>query len=315
MIDEVTLQNELEELFAVGPTPTPTTTTTQATTKRATQWDGRNRKTKLILSGGGVKGIAHLGALKALQDLGLLQYIDTYAGSSIGAFVAVLLLIGYGPEDQFEVISGIDLSKMRKRITVENFLTRFGLDDGSGMEVILEKMFRAKGVDPTITFQQLYERSGKTLIVTASCLNDKRIYYYSHTSAPDMKVMLAVRMSISLPIYFVPVSFRGKLFVDGGCIDNYPIQLFNESLDQVIGIYLADVRDAVRDIANIEDFLLHLIQCLFEGVTCNSLKGYEKYSIKISLKKISVVDFNLDRETKRKLFDAGYEAVVAKFKA
>jgi NTE family protein len=129
-----------------------------------------------------------------------------------------------------------------------------------------------------------------------------------------MEVLMAVRMSISIPIYFVPVKYKGKTFVDGGCIDNFPIQLFNHCLDDVIALYLTDIKDYINDITNIEDLLLHIIECLFEGVTCNSIKGYEKHIIKISLKKISMVDFRIDQETKQKLYNTGYNIVMNKFK-
>jgi len=178
----------------------------------------------------------------------------------------------------------------------------------------LKKLFKAKNINPNITFIQLYEKTKKSLIITASCLNDKRAYYYSHTTSPNMEILIALRMSISIPVYFVPVKYKGKMFVDGGCIDNFPIQLFNNCLDDVISLYLTDVRDHIEDITNIEDLLLHIIQCLFEGVTCNSLKGYDKYVVKISLKNISMVDFRIDQETKQKLFDAGYISVMNRYK-
>ena len=69
------------------------------------------------------------------------------------------------------------------------------------------------------------------LIITSVCLNDKQVYYLSHTSFPDMPVILGVRMTTSFPFWFVPVKYNGKFFVDGGCIDNYPIQLFSNNLD------------------------------------------------------------------------------------
>jgi len=304
LISELELQNEINDLF-------------NADNKldNDDHCDKSIKKTKLILSGGGVKGVAHLGGLKALQELGMLQYIDSYIGSSVGAMISVMLSIGYSPEELFKFISILDINKM-KSISFTNLLGLFGLDDGKRIELVFDKMFSAKNISPLITFKQLFEKTGKTVIIAVACLNDKKAYYYSHTNVPDMKVLLAVRMSTSIPIYFAPVRYNGKLFIDGGCIDNYPIQLFNNCLDEVIGLYLTDVRDNIDDITNIEDLLLHIIQCLFEGVTCNSLKGkgYEKHSVKISLSKISLVDFNIDKQTKQKLYDTGYDAVMKKFK-
>ena len=279
----------------------------------ANNFDISIKKTKLVMSGGGVKGIAHVGGLKALSEMGILENIDTFAGTSIGGFIAALVVIGYSYEELYDIISGIDLNKMKKRINFDNLLKLFGLDDGTGMEIVLEKMFKAKGFNPGINFLELYNKTGKTLIISTSCLNDKKAYYYSHTTFPEMGVIMAIRMSISIPLYFTPVRYKGKTFVDGGCIDNYPIQLFNHCLDEVIGLYLTDIRDNIEDIKNIEDLLIHIMECLFEGITCNSLKGYEKYSVKISLKQVSVIDFHIDQLTKKKLFDTGYEAVRSKF--
>ena len=301
LVTESVLNDELTDLFADN----------IITANNDTKFNLNVKKTKLILSGGGVKGIAHLGGLKALEELGLLQNIDTYVGTSVGALISALLAIGYTPDELFKFISIMDLNKM-KELSFGNLLKLFGLDDGKRVEIVIKKLFTAKEVDPNITFGQLYEQTRKTLIITASCLNDKKAYYYSHTNAFDMEIFLAIRMSISIPIYFAPVKYKGKMFVDGGCIDNFPIQLFNHCLDEVIALYLTDIRDYVEDISNIEDLLLHIIQCLFEGVTCNSLKGYDKYVIKISLKKISMVDFIIDIDTKHKLFNTGYSVVMSK---
>ncbi|AYV84659.1 MAG: patatin-like phospholipase [Hyperionvirus sp.] len=201
---------------------------------------------------------------------------------------------------------------MKKRIRLDNLLKLFGLDDGTGMQIIVEKMFSAKKISTSITFQQLFEITKKTLIITASCINDKKAYYYSHTTFPDAPVLLAIRMSMSVPLYFAPVKYKNKIFIDGGCIDNYPMQLFEHSLNEVIGLYITDIRDNINEITNIEEMLIHIAECLFEGITCNSVKGYEKYTIKINLAQISIVDFNINEQTKKKLCDLGYSAVMSR---
>lgn len=301
-INEQTLRDEIINLFSDQLT----------NINNETKFNLNIKRTNLVLSGGGVKGIAHLGALKALEELGLLQHINTYAGTSIGALIASLIAIGYSSDELYKFISLMDMSKM-KELVFSNLLKLFGLDDGKRMHIIIYKLFEAKNINPNITFIQLYEKIGKTLIITASCLNDKRAYYFSHTTDPDMEVLLALRMSISIPIYFAPVKYKGKMFVDGGCIDNFPIQLFNHCLNDTIAIYLTDIKDYSENITNIEDLLLNIVQCLLEGVTINSLKGYDKYAIKISLGKISMIDFKIDQESKQKAFNIGYTIVLNRF--
>lgn len=270
------------------------------------------RKTKIVLSGGGVKGIAHIGALQALYDYGCLDNIDTIAGTSIGALIGTLITIGYSPKDIYDFIMMFDMSKIGG-YKLENFLEKFGLDDGTKITIIIINMFKNKGLSEDITFKELYEKVKKKLIVTVTCINDKKAYYYSVDTFPDMKVIKAVRMSISIPIYFTPVEHKGHLFIDGGCIDNFPMQLFEDNLDQVIGIYLSDIKEYTKEINNLEDTLINTFICMLEGVSCNSLKGYEEYSIKINLSRINIMDLTLEKQQKQELYDIGYNSFLNKF--
>jgi NTE family protein len=272
-----------------------------------------NRKNILVLSGGGVKGISQLGALKALDDLGHLKYIDTIAAASVGSIIACLLAIGYSPSELYDFITLFDIRKMRSTNT-SNILTSYGLDDGKNVMIVLTKMFLAKKIDPAITFSELYKKTGKKLIMTASCINDKKVYYFSHDTNPDVQVIQVVRMSISIPLFYVPAMYEERMYIDGGCIDNYPIQLFKNELDNVIGIYVSTKRSYTKDINNIEDFLMNMIQCLFEGVTCNSLKGFEKQTINLNLNDCGFMELDLSSEKKHEMFVDGYNAVIKYYK-
>jgi NTE family protein len=264
-----------------------------------------NTKNILILSGGGIKGIAHIGALKALEEKNILQNITTIAGTSIGGLIASLIVIGYTADELYSFIQLFDLSKI-KSINPSKLLTKHGLDDGSKLIFVLETMFEGKNISKHITFLELWNKTKIKLILTTACLNDKQPYYLSHITYPTMPIIFAIRMTTSLPIWFIPVEYNNKLFVDGGCIDNYPIQLFEKNLDNVIGIYLSENREYCENILNTEDFLINLMQCFFEGNACNSIKGFEKYTIKLNLPPINIIDLNINQIFKKRLFDFGY---------
>ena len=271
MINEKSLRNELNEIFNKNKNKNKNI--------KSSVIDLNKKKTILVLSGGGVKGISHLGAIQALHEQGILKNIKTYAGTSIGAFIAVLLVIGYSPNTLFQFIMELKFDKL-KNINFQIFSKSYGLDEGNKLELVLGKLFMGKNINPNITLSELHAITNKTVIITAVCINDKKTYYYSHETAPNMSVIMAIKMSMAIPIYFVPVKYNGKLFIDGGCVDNYPIKIFEDKLDEVIGLYLTEFRDDIDTINNIEDYMLHMIECFFEGITYNSLKGYEKYSIK-----------------------------------
>lgn len=265
-------------------------------------------KTVLIFSGGGLKGIAHVGCLKALKELNKLDNIKTIAGSSIGAIVGFLYNIGYSPEELYEFMMLFDLNKI-KSVDPNRFFNEFGIDNGKKIDTIITKMALSKNIDKDITFKDLYKQTNITLIITATCVNDKQIYYFSHKTAPKMSVILAIRMSSALPIYFVPIMYKNKLYIDGGCIDNFPIHLFKNDLDTVIGLYLAETRDFIKNIYNIEEYLINLINCLFEGVTHNNFKGFEHVTIIIKMPGINMLNLDLSENKKNEIYSYGYNAV------
>ena len=269
-----------------------------------------HKKTILVLSGGGIKGISQLGALSVLHENNMLNDITTYVGTSVGSMIVFFLYIGYSVPELYSVIERIDFSKM-KCVSFSNLLMQYGLDDGKKIELVLCKLCAAKNIDTSITFKEMFNITNKKLLITASCINDKKTHYFSYTDTPDVSILSAIRMSMSIPIYFTPVSYNNKMFIDGGCIDNYPINLFKDNLDNVIGIYIENIRENISDICNIEDYLYHMMQCLVEGHSVNCIKGYEHATIKISLKNISAIDFNIDNATKKKLFDIGYNAALS----
>jgi predicted acylesterase/phospholipase RssA len=271
-----------------------------------------NTKTVLILSGGGVKGIAHVGALKALEEKNILKNIKTIAGTSVGALIAALYLIGWSPTQLYTFIEDFPIKNL-KGTNSSGFFKTFGFDDGFKLIFVLEKMFEEKNISKDITFSQLYKKTNIKLIMTTVCLNDKQVYYLSHITFPNMPILLGIRMTTSIPLLFTPVSYNNKLFVDGACIDNFPIHLFSDNLESVIGIYLAENREYVKDISNMEDFLYNLVQCFFEGNTCNSIKSFEKYTIKLNLPMVSIINLYISTNIKKQLYDCGYLSIINKF--
>src|SRR5205085_988676 len=107
----------------------------------------------------------------------------------------------------FKFIQLIDLNQL-KNFNVQNIITKFGLDDGSRVLIMFSKLMAAKGYSQEITFNEFYKKTKKKFIVTGACINDKKIYYFSHTNYPDMKVFDAVRISMAIPIIYTPHIFE-----------------------------------------------------------------------------------------------------------
>lgn len=263
--------------------------------------NGNKLKEILVLSGGAAKGAAQLGALHCLKKHNMLNNIKTIAGTSVGAMIGMLYCAGYRPMELFKFIKLLNMENI-KSIKLPNFLTKYGLDDGSRMTLIFVKLMGAKGFDQNITFKEFYKISKIKLIVTGACINDKKIYYFSHETYPEMKVIDAVRISMSIPIIFTPFIFDGKMFVDGGCIDNFPINLFNHEIEKVIGIHVADSYPNVKDIDSLESYLVNMIRCIMEGMSHHVTKSYNHRYI-ITIKCANCTESATDLMS---MFDEGY---------
>ena len=171
----------------------------------------------LVLSSGGNRGIMYGGVVRFLERNGTLQKIHTFVGSSIGALFATLLAIGYTSAEIDNVIMTNNLKDMlpTDEFEITNMLYKFALYSHNNMEKLVRKLVSDKLELPNITFAQLYKFFKVTLVVTACCLNTSQTEYFSRQTAPDMSVVTAVCMSMTIPFLFEPYLMDGFHYVDG----------------------------------------------------------------------------------------------------
>ena len=273
----------------------------------------KKKKKILVLGGGGIKGIGHIGVLNALKELGYLNDIEIFAGTSVGALIIGMYIIGYSPNDLWRLINIIDLSRI-KSLEIFEIINTYGIDSGKFIVLIMKKMINNKGYDPNISLLNLYNITKKKIIFTTVCLNTQEVCYLSHETHPNLPLWLAIRMSISIPVYYTPVFYEGKYYIDGGCINNYPIQLFDDRLDEVIGANLVESKKNEESIDNLEKYLFLVFQCLMKGFTFNILNNYKEYTINVGMDSIIAINYDIDKETKQKIYDAGFSATMKFFK-
>lgn len=262
----------------------------------------------LVLSGGGIKGIAHVGVLNALHDIGVLSNIHEFAGTSAGTLAIALYLVGYTPKEQIEFIMKFDLSRI-VNINFGRFLQEYGLDDGRYLEYVVKRMITAKGHNENMTLLDLYTKSKKRFNFTTVCWNTMEIIYMNHENFPNLPVWKAIRMSTAIPFFYTKVNHEGLLYMDGGCIDNYPIQLYTNKVHEVIGIYLDDSDSFIENPKNLEEDWYRTYEIIRKGANFGCKKGFEKYTISINFDDIIVVKYNIDKDQKEKLYRKGYDAV------
>jgi NTE family protein len=170
----------------------------------------------IVLSGGGMRGIAHLGVLKALAEYGIVPSMlsGTSAGATCGAFYS----IGYSPDKIISLFREIKLFDIRRLLIGKAGL--FSLSD-------LEKFFLEHFPENSL------EALPIPLTVTATDIVNGQTVYFS--SGNLSKAILA---SSCIPVLFEPVAYQDTLLVDGGVLNNFPVEPLIERCDKIIGIHV-----------------------------------------------------------------------------
>jgi NTE family protein len=178
------------------------------------RWFNENYKTGVVLSGGGTRGFAHLGVLKALEENGLKP--DIITGVSAGATAAAFYADGWAPEDVLELLSS---RKVQKYMSVG--IPRHGFIKLTGFEKVLSMNLRAKNIEDLQTKIKLY------------AVNLNTGAYSCFDKGP---LAAAVTASSSIPILFPPVKINGHYYVDGGLINNFPVEPLVGKCKRIIGV-------------------------------------------------------------------------------
>jgi len=229
---------------------------------------------RIALSGGGMRGVAHIGALEVLNERGYLKTVKEYIGISVGALVSFAICIGCTMSEIRSVAILLDFGLVRS-LSPESafqFLENFGLDSGENLGRLLTAMLRLKGLDPAITFRGLAARGGPRLRVFATDLNSCAPKEYSAATTPDLDVRMCVQASMSIPIYFAPARIDGLTLVDGGVITHLPYVILNEE-EQATTLGIS-FKKSCRVVKEIPDFLT------FVGQLYKSVGYFEKEAIK-----------------------------------
>jgi len=205
----------------------------------------------LVMEGGGIKGIAYGGAMLALEENGVLQDITRVAGTSAGAISASLLAIGYSAQDISDIIADTPVESFNDDGFVSRGTRRlindYGWFKGESFLNTMENIIYKRTGNANLTFLELHRLASsypfRDLYVVGADLSDQKSVVFSYETYPNMRIADAVRVSMSIPIYYKAVwlNSEGKvfdvptpkdnchLFVDGGILMNFPIEIFDNT--------------------------------------------------------------------------------------
>lgn len=187
----------------------------------------------LVFEGGGVKGIAYVGALEQLEQRGVLGAIRRVGGTSAGAINALLLALDYSRSETRAILDELDFRHFMDDSwglvrDAGRLIEEFGWYKGDFFRNWVGELIEAKTGNPFATFNDLKQAGFKDLYLVVTNLSTGFSEVCSNEHTPRMRVADAARMSMSIPLFFRAIrNVRRDVYVDGGVLRNYPVKLFD----------------------------------------------------------------------------------------
>lgn len=269
-------------------------------------------KLGLCLSGGGIKGIAHIGAIKALEEENI--HFDYISGTSSGSIVATLYAVGYKTEEIYNIFTkyanninyfdSINFKKMLKNIFIGNGLLIDGLNSGTEINRLITKFCNKKKVNNIKQIQM------PLLIPAVNIYNEELIVFSNNILANskdnikyinDVEIGTAVQASCSYPGVFSPCKYDNKLLIDGGIAENLPWKETKRAgADKVLSIVFVDEKPK-NCCKNIFEVINKSFSILFKELARYEWDGTD-YLLKIRTSNTSL----LKCKNMKELYNAGY---------
>lgn len=280
------------------------------------------QKVGLVLSGGGAKGMTHIGIIRALEENNIP--IDYIAGTSMGAIIGSLYAMGYSPDDMEALLRSPDFKRWysgkvepkyeyyfkKNRPTPEFFNIRFAFRDSMHLKPQILPTSMVNPIQMNLVFVELFARA------TASCDGDfNRLFVPFRCIASDVynkKPLImrkgdlgdAVRASMSFPFVFKPIEIDSVLAYDGGIYNNFPTDVMREDFrpDIIIGSVVAANPSKPK-----ENDLMSQIENMVMQKTDYSLPDSLGIVMNFKYDEVNLLDFDRLQE----LHDIGYNRTIS----
>ena len=247
----------------------------------------------LSFSGGGFKGAAFVGCVKALRQHNLLENVQCVAGSSAGALVATLIACkadyGFMKKCTMKILQHFDAYRFSWYNVFKN-AQNVSKDYGVFQTEELQKMFsmyvqeasNLKG--QSVTFQKLYDLTQIKLIITATCLDSKTPFYFNYETTPNTEVAEALTISVNIPLLFAAKKYNNERMVDGCIIEHLPMECWKDEEIKNTMAFLVKSRNEVFHLRTEVDSIYDYVEKLMSAVQKSADEAYlQKYKDTICL--------------------------------
>ncbi len=268
----------------------------------------------IALAGGGIRGIAHAGVLKALEEKNIK--IDAISGTSAGSIVAALYAMGYKPYYIYvlfkkyaqeiinignsTIINGVGNFIKCKKIGIS------GMNDGTLLEKMYNELALKKGVKVIGDIKM-------PLVIPSVEISEAKEYIFTNCASRDnindnyiteVSIGKAVRASCSFPAFFCPCEYKNHMFIDGGTLDNIPVKELKRITDKKI-LAVNFEADKVEKDSDLMDIVMKTIDIMGNKIAENELKESD-YILTVPTDSAGLLDIDkLD-----KCYKYGYDTTI-----
>ena len=272
-------------------------------------------KLGLALSGGGIRGVVHIGVLKALEENNVK--VDIIGGTSSGSLVAVLYAMGYSPIYMYQLfkrygkeISNIGTGTIINRLggyILNKKIKTSGMNDGKNLERIYNNLAKKKNIYKISDMKM-------PIVIPATDLKDGKEYVFTNKKSnicnnkryiTDAPIGTVVRASSSFPAIFCPCEFQNHLFLDGGTTDNIPVnEVLAYGADKVIAVKFEPI--SVDSRSNMMDIVMRTIDIMGSKIIEEDIKKSDLILTIPTDKDIGLLDISKIDDC----FKYGYETTI-----
>ena len=261
-----------------------------------------------LFGGGAIRGLAYAGAIRAMEELGI-EY-DIVGGSSVGSIIASLIAIGYKSYEienffmkvNFDLFKDIHLG----------FRKSFAISKGEIFSDWLNELLKNK-LDGVTGRNVKFEDIQKDLIIISTDIKHFCPKVFSKETTPDFEVAKAIKISSSMPGFMAPYEFEDGELVDGDLLKASPMWKLSEQLknseSRILEFRLEG--DYNKEDKNPIAYINTIYSCVTDAATNFVTEVYGKNDrfdyITINTGDVFFADFNLDKDSRRKLINLGYE--------
>ena len=269
----------------------------------------------LVMSGAGTNGLVQLGLLHYLLDNNyfVLSNIKSIYGTSAGAIISILILIGVSVSE----IKDYVIQRPWEKFFDISFQEK-GIFQSTHLYDMVKPFMLAYDIPDTYTLLELYEKSGIDLHIFTTKINGLVCVDLNHITYPTITLSEVIMMTASVPVVFTPIKYNNEYYVDGGLINNCPLQSIqkqNYNPDSILIIDIAQQCPVYTEESTMFDYIhilflnsLNIISSNHYNKMCmHEYKHYYVLDVESMCKSEVWLQFIQNMEYRQQLYDYGYQ--------